>query len=177
MATRHIVSVLSGFFSVCLCSCVSYKIDDYNRIVPKHPNWSVQPSMQAENALIDYERVYYHEFATPGPLEGPSEKIFGMICFFDSGHFMSANSEGSLDIEKIGDFRGNGIGYFRINGNQIIIETYSSINGGSYFVDHAFVNQEGEVVFKNQGLLRNFNSRELVFVPGPKLPLEKSPDW
>ena len=84
------------------------------------------------------------------------------------------------NLAEIDTFHKAGVGYYRVRGIQVEIETFTTINGGQYGTELAQVDQDGNLVVISGGpdrrTQRKYDPPELcprVLVLG----MELEPDW
>ncbi|TWI63913.1 hypothetical protein LZ24_03231 [Desulfobotulus alkaliphilus] len=161
---------------ICLFSACALpaKRDAYGRAVPRWPNWTLKTDNPDPEGLICYDCIYVEDFGNYGVYPG-----YVIRRYWASGHVWGKGVEDYDDLETINSKFGGGIGYYRVEGPQILIEQYSGGEGGHYIYSEGFIEADGSIVIVSMGSF----SDQLIF-PRPKkhIPIKAGkvdwePDW
>lgn len=170
--------ILFGFFG---CA-VKYNMNDYGSPRPANPNFSLKDQMKSYEGdwLVDTNVVYLN--AESNISMGPYryDTLFSFIRFFPDGRFYHSKSftktpnaqELSLLVDGI-------VGFFEIQNNEILAETFTRHEGGAYFYSR-FKVKEDEIIFYKEKIrcwYCGWTRFSLTYKKHHVIQLKGIPDW
>jgi hypothetical protein len=142
---KIIFSILCLWFA----GCVHFVKDDpYDRYYPKSPDWSLADVEHDPESRICYDCVYILDYSTSDIW---SEFKYSVIRFFLTGQSMAYSTDDYRDISGANSFYNTAIGYFQLNGNLCVLETFSPLDGGMYGYNYGYLNDRGDIVITSFG--------------------------
>lgn len=164
-------------FVLCLLSvagCRNFIQISENRYVPKNPADSLGPIDYSDTDLLDFNAVYYRIS------ERDSRKIFVYYRFWPTGHVLARSSE-QLSRSDVEDFSYASLGFFRLEGNNLLIERFVPDSGRmmwDYVRIFGFI-EDDSIVITSATLGRQSwtDNENVVFTKCTIEGLERKPDW
>ena len=107
-------------------SCTNMCRDQYGRVLPRYPRWSLKEKAGDPHGILRYDVVYVRRS------EDRYHPGYQVVRFWPTGHYMS-KLVNELSLETIDAFDNSAVGYYQvISRDEIIVEIYTTINFGQY---------------------------------------------
>lgn len=170
------ITMMTVVFGVMVgAGCVGMYRDQYGRVLPRHPAWTLKSGAGDPHGLLQYDVVYVHK---------PEDKYFPGYCvmrFWPSGHFMTKFVD-NLNLEEIDSFVNAQVGYYQARSSEDIrIEVYAPINFGQYYRVKCQLDVNGDVLEISYGPTWTWWHRKYPqprrFVALQVGKLSRQPDW
>ena len=148
---------------------------------PKKPNFSLSKKAQKLKniELIDTTTIYIGKFKSGIKLD----TLYYFMRFFNNGRVYSSTLLDTLPTnDDMNNLKKGMIGYYYLNGNELITEIFYPQNFGQYRVEHGKIKGDTLIFYKEKhSLFSTYTSNEiskiLVKYKNSKLVLWSHPDW
>ena len=153
---RKILTILLLLF---LTSCSHYIINEagYTR-PPKSYKFSYKKNSAklTNNEVVDTTVVYYLHNSNYYRNSSEYKNSDHYIRFYSDGRFKLQGTKETPKIEDINNINKGIIGYYKLKGRVIKLQTYGDINGGSDQLEFGLVDEKGDLILLNENPRTDF---------------------
>ena len=121
-------------------SCANMRRDQYGRVLPRYPRWSLKDKAGDPHGILRYDVVYVRRS------EDKYHPGYQIIRFWPTGQYMSKLVK-DLSLETIDTFHNSAVGYYQVKSrDEIIAEIYTTINFGQYAYARYKLDEKGDLI-------------------------------
>jgi hypothetical protein len=157
-----------------ITGCAMVIDHQYQRYLPRRPNWKLKTNNPDPNQLIRYDCIYVNEFYDP------YFPKYVIKRFWPTGQFMSKFANDYTDKDVINSFTNIAVGYYKLEGNTLIRESFGPLNWGQYGYSVSKIDEEGNIITKSHGpslRTQRSYSEPRVYFPFEVDLRDLQPDW
>lgn len=164
--------VICTALAVFLAGCLGTR-DALHRWQPIWPAWSLKTEQPDPDHLIRYDCIYVCRSVQR------SHPGWWIVRFWRTGHMMNKLVDDYTDLTSIDLVNFATIGYYRVEGRHLTMESFVSVNGGQYGYGKFRIENDGSITSLSMGyrISKQIPIPQQNFKPVEVGVLTLQPDW